>query len=482
MAPEQMHSMWTELLRRGAAGSSPGVSTSALGRVFARVMLAGGLSGAGVPRVRIGKGEMLLRPTTLAPGTVSKASAALLDAKLLTELKQTPGERGGPTLPLALDGTNWAVIGVHVEDRSRQLQLLHGVLTRLNGEEICQATETLAAHDPRDDEATLVDGVHALVETLLGEAGTIRQLLGIGIEVAGHVFYNGDIILETEGKNPDRLQIGKALADKLQLPIVIENDINARAIQALYHNQFKNLNAALIEVLDEGVGAALLIDGHIYRGSSGMAMEIGHLTVDYPAAPSAVVLGADTRTRVGNPGEQLRRFVDPCLCDSQAFGHVDTRATPSRIRGELGTADIEAAADIPGLAPEPDKPDTFRLSKEGAVFRQAGTALGLGLAQIVNIVNPGQLLLRLPSTLANAVPLSSGAQYLAAVESAISQSYSTGAQDARGETHRLTVEAVDPPRVAHDGARAAATAVLHRFIEHAVERDGCADRPRGDES
>lgn len=474
MTSDQMHRPWTDLLKR--LTKSSGVSSMLLGRVFARVMLGGGVTGGSVPRAEITRGDMLLRPTPLSPGTVSKATVALRDAGLLTELPKRPGDRGGPIVPLALGSERCAVVGVHVEDRGRQLRVLTGVLARLDGREIHQTEQKLETHDPRDDEAALIDGVKEVVRTLLQEAEeekgvcvTAQDLLGVGVEIAGHVLNNGDVIFETEVKKSDKLQIGRKLAELLQLPVVVENDLNARAIQALYHRQFKYLDAAMVEVLDEGVGGALIIDGRIYRGGSGMAMELGHLTVEYPTAP----LPPPDRAAASDDGERSRGFADACLCDPHAFGHVDALATPARIRGELRVDDIQTAAETLALVPHANDPELYRLSQEGVVFRRAGTALGRGLVHVINIANPSQLLLRLPAALATATPQTSGAQYLSAAENAVNHAFSTGAQDARSGGQRLPVDAVDPSDVAHDGACAAAVAALHRFVEHAVNRDGC---------
>jgi hypothetical protein len=106
---------------------------------------------------------------------------------------------------------------------------------------------------------------------------------------------------------------------------------------------------------------------------------------------------------------------------------------------------------------------------------RAGRGLGRGLAHIINIVNPGQLVLLLPGPLAFPAPGSSGTDYMEAVEREIDNAYSTGPRDARGgEGHiRLTVHSYADDNIAYEGAVAAATTAFNAFTEHARGFDGC---------
>jgi hypothetical protein len=133
-------------------------------------------------------------------------------------------------------------------------------------------------------------------------------------------------------------------------------------------------------------------------------------------------------------------------------------------------AELAAKAESAALIEEPGM---IRLSPAATVFREAGTGLGRGLEAMINIVNPGDLMLRLPRVLAAAKPQTSGAQYLSAVENAVNEAFSTGALDARNGKQRLSVEAVDDNQVPRYGAIAAASTVLNAFLDHAHERDGC---------
>jgi hypothetical protein len=119
-------------------------------------------------------------------------------------------------------------------------------------------------------------------------------------------------------------------------------------------------------------------------------------------------------------------------------------------------------------------PDREVVSEEAKVLRRAGRGLGRGLAHMINVVNPGQLVLFLPAPLATPAPQSSGTEYLEAAEREIDTAYSTGPSDARGGGRRLTVQSYADDDIAEQGAVAAATTAFNAFIEHARGRDGCS--------
>ena len=371
MEQPEAHAPWTAILTD--LNERSGVSAPLLGRVLGRVMLGGGMvGGPGVPRVEITKGSMLAVPTgELSTGTVSKATKALKDKGLLT----APSSRqGGPALPMSLGRDRW-VVGIHIEDRHRQLRMLAGVLTRLDGEEIASIgldphdEYQIPSHASGEDEAVLVEAADKLVGLLRDKAQqdhgiqvSEQDILGVGLEIGGHVLNNGDVILKT-GVPANRLRIGRELAARLRLPVVIENDVHARAIHALYQGRFaKTFNAVLVQVFDEGVGGALVIDGWVYRGGGGMAMEPGHLVVEHlPATPPPTSEPVPT----DDTAHVIRGFADACLCNPSRYGHLDALATPARIVGQLGVSSLEAAACAPSLVQDAEDPDSLRLSEEG---------------------------------------------------------------------------------------------------------------------
>jgi predicted NBD/HSP70 family sugar kinase len=470
----------------GVSGS--GISHEMLGKVLYRVALAP----EPVPRSEISKGSMIPYAPVLASGTVTKAADVLIRHGLLSELDTRRGQVGPPTRPLALGGPGWAMVGIHVDQQHDGPDKLTGVICGLDRKPLVGPEPLEVPKDDEDkhDPRGLAQGIRELTEKLLAEAAGLpgrserQRLLGVGVELGGHV-YRGKVIDSTHAQWSQPVNLGEALTEELSkspelegVPVIVENDVNALAIHRFYEHSFKGPDVALVAVFRQGVGGALILDGRMYRGSTGMAPEPGHLAVDYPKIPAGD----------GNRPGKRPAFDDECLCSTRShkrYGHVDTMATPSRIEGQLAAvlgedkASLDKAAASPRAVSGGEEPGDLVVSEEAKIMHRAGRGLGRGLAHIINIVNPGQIVLLLPKPLALPAPGSSGTEYVEAAEREMDNAYSTGPLDARGgEGHlRLTVRPYVDDEVAEEGAVAAATTAFHAFTDHARGLDDCPPPP-----
>ncbi|MCL2534667.1 MAG: ROK family protein, partial [Nocardiaceae bacterium] len=73
--------------------------------------------------------------------------------------------------------------------------------------------------------------------------------------------------------------VARRLGDRLGLPVVLEHDANAAAWAEWRFGAAAGGRNVVVVAIGTGIGAALLIDGSLYRGSFGVAPELGHLQV-----------------------------------------------------------------------------------------------------------------------------------------------------------------------------------------------------------
>ncbi|THA71370.1 ROK family protein [Streptomyces sp. A0958] len=147
-------------------------------------------------------------------------------------------------------------------------------------------------------------------------------------------------------------------------PAFTGNDVNLAALAEHRHGAGREAQHLLcVATGHRGVGGALVLDGRLHTGSSGLALEVGHLTVN-----------AEGR---------------PCHCGGR--GCLDVETDP--------LAFLTAAGRTPG--PEESllkqSGDLLRNEYEDATVRNAAEELidrlGLGLAGLVNILNPDRIIL-----------------------------------------------------------------------------------------
>ena len=135
--------------------------------------------------------------------------------------------------------------------------------------------------DPEANLDRLLDFTVSLVRNILRDNGaSMAELKGVGTALPCYIDYSEGVVREgnyimalTNAPIRDLLQ------DRLQLPVVIENDANAAAIAEHRMGAGVGQNHMIYAALATGIGGGLILNGALYRGMHGMAGEIGHMFV-----------------------------------------------------------------------------------------------------------------------------------------------------------------------------------------------------------
>jgi predicted NBD/HSP70 family sugar kinase len=128
-------------------------------------------------------------------------------------------------------------------------------------------------------------GPDGLLRTAARAVDRLRELSGhepagpVGVGVPGLVDVERGVVEHAVnlGLNGDRLQLASVLSDRLDHPVVLENDVNAATLGAAEVTGATDL--AYVS-LGTGLAAGLLLEGRLRRGHDGAAGEIGHIPVD----------------------------------------------------------------------------------------------------------------------------------------------------------------------------------------------------------
>lgn len=107
-----------------------------------------------------------------------------------------------------------------------------------------------------------------------------RHAVGaVGLAVAGFVTLDRQIVRFAPHLPWVDAPIGRILSDRVGLPVILEHDANAAAwAEWKFGAAVRGHNIVLVAI-GTGIGGALLTDGQLYRGSYGVAPELGHIQV-----------------------------------------------------------------------------------------------------------------------------------------------------------------------------------------------------------
>ena len=134
--------------------------------------------------------------------------------------------------------------------------------------------------------------------------------IGIGMGLPGMVAMDRQTV-----KNPPNLpgwkveNVSKEIKKRTGLSCVIENDANLAALGSARFGRGENLESFIMITLGTGVGGGIIFENKIYRGTTGMAGELGHVIVDYHGPMS------NSNTRGGIEAYLGQRFLSRYAAD-----------------------------------------------------------------------------------------------------------------------------------------------------------------------
>jgi predicted NBD/HSP70 family sugar kinase len=187
------------------------------------------------------------------------------------------------------------------------------------------------------------------------------RLLGIGVGLGGHVNGGTGVVVESPFLNWQNVPLRRLLADRMQLPVVIENDVNTLAVAEQWFGAGSSFASFALITIGVGVGCALVLDGDLWRGVSGAAGEFGHMVVD-PDGPQ-------------------------CHCGKR--GCLEAVVGDNAIAAAMSVAAGRRITKVSQVV------SAAHSGNEDArqVFTQAGVALGRALAALLNLLNPPLVIL-----------------------------------------------------------------------------------------
>lgn len=304
----------------------------------------------------------LARRSGLSRATVSDIVGAFVARGVVTEAEVAPSSGGRPPIRLQFQDGWRHLVGVELGASH-----LFGVRTDLRGRVLARFAATPDVEgDPAGTLAALDAGIRRL---LAFDAETPVIGLGLGVpspvrraeagRLATHLFPRWEGV-----------DLVAHLAAAHDLPVHLDNDANLGALAEHWWGAGRGLADLAYIKLATGVGAGILIGGAIHRGATGIAGEIGHTTID-PTGP---------RCRCGLQG---------CLEAYVGVASLVARAEERLVADGARAAGASPRPTVQGLIASAQAGDPVARS----LVESAGTWLGIAIANLLNLVNPGRVIL-----------------------------------------------------------------------------------------
>ena len=294
------------------------------------------------------------RATGLSRSTVTERLDSLFAIGLIREAQEARPSGGRPSKSIQVNEDGFLALAADIGEDHIRL-----VVTDLTATVLAESVTAIA----------VTDGPHAALRwiakeaaNLLSEIGRDRtSLLGLGLSVPAPVdFAHGQVVAPSVMTGWDGVDIEAEFRARLDIPVIVENDVNARGLGEFLQAWQDNDNVLYVKA-GTGIGSAILTGGSLFRGAQGAAGDIGHIRLEPTSGP---------------------------LCRCGATGCVEALAAGWAINRDL----VDAGFTVNSTR---DAVELVRAGTPQAIhrFRESGRILGRAIAYCVNLLNPNLVII-----------------------------------------------------------------------------------------
>ena len=307
----------------------------------------------------------IARQMQLSRSAVTEIVNEFIDAGVVHETESGPTSSGRRPILLGVAPQRGYVIGIDM-GATHLAMVIADAAARV-------IAEIETPFDVNQGPEICLKGVDEQVRVLARQAGLrLEDILTVGVGVPGPIAGDGGAVIEPPiMPGWHDYPIRDHLQRCWERPVSLNNDAELGALGEWAYGAGRSESDLIYIKVGSGVGAGLILNDCIYRGATGTAGEIGHITIDEHGP----------ECRCGNRG---------CL-EAAAGGRAIARQAQAAVKRGQGTqlsaikpVDKITASDVAAAARRGDL-----VSQK--IVAEAGYRLGTAIAGLVNVLNPGMV-------------------------------------------------------------------------------------------
>jgi glucokinase len=231
-----------------------------------------------------------------------------------------------------------------------------------------RATRPARARDHREVVATVVSAVEEVRDAIEGGSGSVAA---VGVGIPALIDTERGVAVMSTHLPLAGVPVGALVAERIGLPVFVDNDANAAMLAEWRYGAAAGARDAALLTIGTGIGGGLVVGGALQRGALGAGAELGHMVVQ-----------ADGPRCNGNCPN---RGCLEALVSGGALARAAVSIARERPQSGLGEA-LAVGREISG-------PLVTELAHDGDAaaidaLAAIGRWLGVGIANLVNMLNP----------------------------------------------------------------------------------------------
>ena len=277
----------------------------------------------------------------LSVGAVSGITTELLENAWILEVGEGDFTGGRRQTLIKLNAKAGYAIGLKIMERR-----IVAAVSNFEGQ-VVYYREFDIQQSPNVD--LLVDTISAIIKETLRESSIpLDKTFGIGIGLAGVIYSQTGVVHYSPFFGWRDVPIASLVEQSTHLPVYIENDVNTLTLTEQLFGAGRQCNNFVVVTVGRGIGMGIVINGQLYRGAKGGAGELGHTMIAHQAQDTA---------------------------NSQYISLEDMAADPALFNGQSTIEAVTQQAQAGNQAIQNK-------------LQQSGAILGIGLANVINILSP----------------------------------------------------------------------------------------------
>jgi glucokinase-like ROK family protein len=308
--------------------------------------------------------------TGLNKSTVSSLVQELIDTGFVREVGVVSGNVGRPSILLELNPQVGYIVSCELG-----VDFISLVCANFGAEVLWKHREDMRSSR---DQQVILERMLALVQEAL-DAGNAHcagrcGLMGLALGVPGLVDEASGTLLFAPNLAWQNVPLRDVLSKAFEgVPVFVDNEANMAALGENLYGAAKGYHEVLFISAGVGLGGAIVRDGQLLRGTTGFAGEFGHMTMDPDGEPCNCGNRGCWETQVSQSA--VFRFIRRAIQQGQ-----------SSLLQTLTGGDLDQLS-IPLVVTAAEAGDPVALD----AFERVGHSLGIGIASLVNALNPDRI-------------------------------------------------------------------------------------------
>ncbi|SJZ42094.1 ROK family protein [Selenihalanaerobacter shriftii] len=229
-----------------------------------------------------------------------------------------------------------------------------------------------------EGQTVVVKRIIESIEQVLKDAEIKRkEVQAIGVGCPGPLNVTEGIIYHAPNLGWKDVNIKELIKNEIDIPVFIENDANAAALGEKWFGAGRNIDNLIYMTVSTGIGGGIIINRKLYHGANDSAGEIGHIVID-PASHSECGCGDVGCWEAIASGTALGRLGKEAV-------DVGQNSLMEELVDDIDDIDEIDGAIVTKAAAKGDK-------VAGQILEQVTNYLGIGVANLVNILNPEMII------------------------------------------------------------------------------------------